>query len=137
MPSYAALKAELATDPTARGYAGKTNAQALALMRGATVTTSTPRTVIATWEIVAATDPAEWAALTANEKQRYQTLTGCGTLDVSATNVKNAFLAMFPAGSVTRAALAALQNQTTIQTRDVAIFGVDATEQDIAAARAL
>jgi len=104
----AILHSELTNDPLARGYAGMTDAQAAASLN--TANRATTRTIIPAWEIIGATVPSEWTALSAAEKQRYQTITGAGEVDASNQNVRNAFLAMFAGGTATRTALAALQN---------------------------
>jgi hypothetical protein len=102
------LRNELLTDPLTRGYAGMGDVAAAASLN--TANRATTRTVIPAREIINATVPSEWLALTANEKQRYQTITGAGDVDASNQNVRDAFLAMFAGGTATRTALAALQN---------------------------
>lgn len=106
---YRVLADELTSDPAALGYAGKTSAQVAALLNA--VNQSVARTLIPSWEIIGATVPVEWTALTAIEKQRYQMITGAGQVDASNTNVQATFLAMFTAGTATRAALIALLNR--------------------------
>lgn len=126
------LKTELATDPLALGYAGKTAAQKASLLNTTQRTIS--RTLINAYEIINATVPAEWAALTADEKNRYATLTGAGQVDASNANVRAAFLAMFAAGTTTRSNLAALQNQTVSRAVELGLGTV--TEQNVIDAEA-
>lgn len=106
---FVILHDELINDPLARGYAGMTDAQAAASLN--TVNRQRERGVVPAHELIDATAPADWAALTSAEKQRYQTLTGAGEVNVRSANVRSAFLAMFGAGTQTRSNLAALQNE--------------------------
>lgn len=110
MVDYSKLRNEIQADPLARGYAGLTDAAVADSLN--TVNRTVDRTVIPTYEIINATVPADWTALSAAEKQRYQTLTGAGQIDASNPNVRAAFLAMFAAGTTTRANLAAIQSKT-------------------------
>lgn len=103
------LKNELLNDPEGLGYSGKTAQQKADLLNGLTQTME--RIIIPTWEILEATVQSEWSALTAAEKQRYQTFVSVGSLNVKGTNVRAAFAAMFGAGTQTRANLLALQNE--------------------------
>ena len=113
---YAALKTEIQTDPLALGYAANVAsgndsaiAEALNLVRG---TISIDRQIVDSHEVIDATAAAEWAALTAGEKQRYQTIVGAGKVNLENANVRAAFSAMFAAGTATRAALIAMLTQT-------------------------
>lgn len=106
---FVILHGELINDPLGRGYAGMTDAQAAASLN--MVNRPRERGVVPAHELIDATVPAEWATLTAAEKQRYQTLTGAGEVNVRSANVRAAFMAMFGAGTATRTALAALQNE--------------------------
>ena len=112
MMDIAALKAELLADPLGLGYApmlaagqDSTVADALNAVRQ---TIDIARGVIPSYEIVNATTPTEWTALSSAEKQRYQTLTGAGQVDSANANVRAAFQAMFAGGTATRTALTAL-----------------------------
>ncbi|KKK59607.1 hypothetical protein LCGC14_3032720, partial [marine sediment metagenome] len=69
------------------------------------------RGVVDTHEIFEATDPTEWGALTAGEKQRYQGILSMGTINVDGANVGSAFAKMFGAGTTTRTALVALRTR--------------------------
>lgn len=106
---FVVLAQEINLDPLGRGYAGMTDAQAAISLN--TVSRSRERGVVPAHELIDATVPSEWAALSAAEKQRYQTLTGAGQVNVQSANVRSAFAAMFGAGTTTRANLAALQNE--------------------------
>lgn len=104
---YAILTAELQNDPLARGYAGMTDSQVLASLK--TKNRPTERSVVESYEIIEATVPAEWGSLSAAEKQRYQTLTGAGRVNLKGANTRAMLGAMFGAGTTTRANLVALQ----------------------------
>lgn len=112
----AQLKIELQVDPTLRGYAvfmAIGNHVALAdLLNQIQAGISITRDTIPSWELFEAIVPSEWAALSAQEKQRMQTILSMGTVSVKGANTRNAFLASFAAGSQTRSNLAALQNRS-------------------------
>ena len=127
------LKSELATDPVAMGYSGKTTDQIVTLINDPTKRTI-DRTIVPAYEVINATVPAEWAALTADEKTRYSTLTGAGALDVTNANVRAAFAAMFGAGTTTRTALVALQTRTGSRADELGLGPV--TRQDVIDAQA-
>ena len=132
------LKAELLADPAGLGYApllaagqDGTLADALNLVRDGI---DINRGVIPAYEIVNATTPAEWAALRAAEKQRYQTLTGAGQVDSANANVRAAFQAMFAASTATRTALVVLL--TRKGSRAEQLFGAGAMVDHMAIAEA-
>jgi hypothetical protein len=107
-----ALKAELQADPLGLGYAAHlasgTDWKLAELLNAVRAGISIDRGVIPSYEIINATVPAEWASLSAANKQLYQTLTGAGQVDSQNANTRAAFLQMFAQGTATRAALAAL-----------------------------
>ena len=133
------LKNELDADPLVMGYAGKTDQEVADLINAVSETAVEGRQIaretIDTWEIVEATVPSEWTALSAAERQRYQTITGCGRVNVKGTNVKAQFLAMFTQGTTTRANLAALQNRPASRAEFLGFGTVESW--DVARARAL
>ena len=108
----AALKAELLADPLGLGYApmlaGGQDSTLAGALNAVRQTIDINRGVIPSYEIVNATTPTEWTALSSAEKQRYQTLTGAGQVDSANANVRAAFQAMFAGGTATRTALTAL-----------------------------
>jgi hypothetical protein len=107
--NYLALKNEIINDPKALGYAGKQDYQIADLLNTIGLSSEIiDRGVIPSHEIIDATVPAEWTALTAAEKQRYQTITGAGQCNSANSNIRAAFQAMFAAGTQTRANLSAL-----------------------------
>lgn len=106
------LRAELLTDPLGRGYAGMTDAQAAASLNA--VNRTPARGVVDSYLVVNATVATEWTALSAAEKQRYQTIVGAGKVDNGNANVQAAFLAMFAGGTTTRTNLIALAGGPSI-----------------------
>lgn len=116
---FVILHDELTNDPLGRGYSGMTDLQAAADLN--TVYRSRDRGVVDAHELIDATVPSEWSALTAAEKQRYQTLTGAGQVNVQSTNVRSAFGAMFGAGTQTRTNLIALQSETISRATELGI----------------
>lgn len=102
------LRTELTSDPLGIGYAGMTDAQVVASLL-AVNRPGAEREVIPSYEILEATVPAEWATLTAQEKQRYQTLISAGQVNLRGANTRAMLGAMFGAGTTTRANMLALQ----------------------------
>jgi hypothetical protein len=113
---YIVLKAELSSDPLSRGYSSMTNQQVADSLNTANI--ARKRTIVPAWEILEATVMTEWAALSAAEKQRYQTLTGAGDVNVQGLNTRAAFGAMFAAGTQTRTNLLALENDAPWSRRE-------------------
>jgi len=135
----AALKAELLADPAGFGYAPMlaagqdgTLADALNAVRQ---TIDINRGVIPSYEIINATTPSDWTALSAAEKQRYQTLTGAGQVDSGNANVRAAFQAMFAAGTATRTALTALLTRKGSRAEQLFGAGVEVDFMAVCAAR--
>src|SRR4030067_2126316 len=95
------LRTELLTDPLGRGYASKNDQQCADDIN--IIYPPRPRTNVPTWEVLEATIPAEYATLTAAEKQRYQIFISAGTLNPAGTNTSAAFSAMFAAWRTTGA----------------------------------
>lgn len=90
------------------------------------------RKLVESYEIINATDPADWAALSAAERQRYQTLTGAARVDLSSNNVRQAFAAMFGQGTSTRTAIVSLQERNG--SRAEIVVGGPVTAADVAVA---
>ena len=134
--NYAALKAEVQTDPLALGYAtplAAGNHAALAdLLNQVRSGISIDLETVQAWAVFNAIVPAEWAALSAQEKQRIQIILSMGTVSVKGANTRSAFLAAFAAGTTTRTNLAALQ--TRVGSRAEQLFSQSVTPADIAQA---
>ncbi len=137
--SLAGLKIELQTDPNAYGYAatGGDEAAKAALLNQVRAQISISRGIVPAREVVEATVAAEWASLSAAEKQRYQTITGAGEVNTEAANIQAAFLAMFAGGTATRTALIALATRSGSRAEQLFGVGVVVSHQDIAAALSL
>lgn len=139
--NLATLKTELQTDPAGLGLAplvaAANDAGVAAVLN--LVRTGAPylifRGVISAYEIVNNTDPTEWAALTAQEKQRYQTIVGAGQVDVSNANIRNAFASMFAAGTATRTALSAMGQRQGSRAEVLFGVGTAVTSTDVGGAR--
>lgn len=135
---YTALKNELQTDPTALGYAASIAAGAFSpvvtLLNTVRGTILIDRDLIESYEIINATVPTEWAALSAAEKQRYQTVTGAGKVDCRNANVRATFQAMFGVGTTTRANLTALLTRQGSRAEQLFGAGAFVSAEDIAKA---
>jgi plasmid replication initiation protein len=136
MADYLALKNEILNDPLSLGYAGKSDAQVAALMNGASRPTTSPRTVVAAYDVYEAIDPAEWSALSAAQKQTIADVLGMGEVNAAGARTRATFAAAFGAGSVSRANLLALTTVSAARSRAQEVFGVAVTDLDIAKARA-
>lgn len=134
-----ALKAELFADPLALGYAPLLAVGAdgtiADLLNAVNQSIEIERGVIPSYEIINATTPADWAALSAAEKQRYQTLTGASQVDTANANVRAAFQAMFAAGTATRTALIALLTRKGSRAEQLFGAGTVVDHMSIAEAR--
>jgi len=135
---YQALAAEINSGPLAGTLAplvaaGNDAAVAEAL-NAVSASHQVTRKLVESYEIVNATDPAEWASLTAQEKQRSQTLVGAGRVDLSNANVRSSFASMFAGagGANTRAAIIALQ--TRDGSRAESVVGQNVSAADVARA---
>jgi len=80
-----------------------------------------PRDIIQTWEILDATAPADFAGLTADQKQTYLTIISAGTISIASQNIRTALAAMFGAGSATRANLIVLQTRKGSRAEEIGL----------------
>ena len=118
---YLALKAEITNDPVALGYSGKTDAQIADLLNNKV--RSKNRLTVTADQLIQAIVWTEWDSLTASQKQQLQLIVGAGVVSVNNTNVRTALLAMFGAGSTTRANLLALAVMPTSRADELG-FGI-------------
>ena len=136
---YVALKTELTTDPLSLGLVRMSDQDAANKLNEIPATPSAgreiERDVVPACEIFEATLPSEWTALSATEKQRYQTMLSMGELNLKKPNTRSALAAMFGAGTTTRTNVLALQ--TTVASRAMVLFGEPVQFWDVARARAL
>lgn len=122
---YVRLKSEITNDPAVLGYAAKTDQQIADLLNSLTTSRTIERSIIPAHEVLEATVPAEWAALTAAEKQRYQTITGAGQVNLRGANTRSTMGAMFGAGTTTRANLIALQTKAVSRAEELGLGRVE------------
>lgn len=125
---FVVLHDELTVDPLGRGYDGMTDQQAAGSLNA--TDRQRERGIVPSHEIIDATAPSEWVSLTTAEKQRYQTLTGAGQVNVQSANVRAAFMAMFGAGTQTRTNLAALQYETVSRAAELGLGYVSPGDVD-------
>ena len=132
-----ALKSECQTDPAGLGlaapFAAGTFSVVLAALNASRGTEKQDRALVPTWELWEAIVPAEWASLSAAEKQRLQTMLSLGSVNLRGSNTRASLLAMFGSSTTTRANLVALQKRDG--SRAETLFGSAVTLEDLAAAR--
>lgn len=121
---YDKLKAEVESDPLARGYSGMTDAEVAAEINF--VYRSQDREAVATWEIFEAIVPGEYAVLSADEKSLLGRILAMGTINVKGANTRAALAAMFGAGTTTRGNLQALQTETISRAAELGLGVVKA-----------
>ena len=137
-----ALRDEIVNDPLAKGYkdpggSWKGDGTIADLFNQVVPSQAVDRELVPAHEIIAAVDPSEWAALTAEQKRIFQTIAGTGDVNVSAANVRSAFGALFPAGTTTRNNLIALQQRDGNRAEILWGEGTIVHHLDVAAARRL
>lgn len=101
------LRDELIDDQLGRDYASMTDAQAATSLN--TPNRPTERAVVPTYDLFDAIVPAEWAALSAVERQRVETVLSLGSVNLRGANTRASLMATFGAPTTTRANLIALQ----------------------------
>ena len=135
---YEALRAEITGDPTGLGYAAAVargdDTAVAALLNAPRAGVSVQRELVPAHEVFEAIAPPEWAALSAAEKQRVQTILSMGTVNVRGAQTRAALAAAFGAGTATRTALVALQARTGSRAEAVLGAGVGVHEADVARA---
>src|SRR3990172_2184325 len=135
--TLSALKSEIDSDPTALGYAGKNDQEVADLLNTLNPSIRIDRDIVSTWEVIEATVPSEWASLSADEKNRYGIFASLGTINLKGTNIRNAFGAMFAAGTTTRANLIAIQKRDGTRAEQLFGSGVGVSLLDVHIARRL
>lgn len=94
---------------TGQALTGLTTTQKLAAVLAWTTTGAAIPLVIPTYRIYNVIDPAEFSALTAANQQLVRDILAMGTVDASpGTSIRTRMLALFGAGTATRAALTAI-----------------------------
>lgn len=128
------LKTELATDPVALGYAGKTAAQKAALLNTTMRTRNRAALpAIAIWGRITDT---EYATLGADTKALFQAALSAGSIDMTDGAVKSKLSAMFSQATAptTRAAIIALMSESVPRATELGLGTV--TAQDVTDAEA-
>jgi len=133
---FAALKAELDTDPSARGYAGTQDAEAAALLNEVQGGLTINRTTASTQEIREAVEVIDWTSRTDAQRAAMMFLTAGEALNPNHANVVADFQAIFVAtGTLTN--LAALQTRDGSRAEELWGDGALVKHQDVAIARAI
>ena len=109
MADLTPLQDELTNDPLARGYSGMTDAQVAASLN--TVDRTRRKLTVPGVDARGATDITEFENLTAADQDRWISVTSGAFLNVDQGVDRSIALALFGAGTTTRTALAALQNE--------------------------
>lgn len=132
---YAVLRNELLTDPTALGYAAPRiagNDSTLAdLLNAVSPTRLIDRGFIPASEVFEAIVSTEWAAASAQEKQRVQLILGMGEINLKGPNTRAALGAAFGVGTTTRANLQTLQSRPGSRSEFLFGEGVGVSTSDI------
>jgi len=121
---YAILKTEITVDPLGRGYSTMTDAEVASSLN--TVDRTVDVASVTGQHIFEAVVPAEYAALSADYKNLLYAIIGMGEILVNATNTKAALLAMFGAGTTTRANLTGLQTRAASRAEELGLPMLDA-----------
>lgn len=132
----AELKAEIETGPLVATLAPLVTAGNDAGVAAAlnAINTAVDRTTVASHLVFECIVPAEWAALTAAEKQRIQTILGMGEINLKGTNTRASLAAAFGAGTATRTALLALQSRPGSRAEQVWGAGTIISPSDVSLA---
>lgn len=136
--SYSQLKTECQTSAVAgvqNAYTAGNDQIVADLLNASNPAIAIDRGVIPAYEIIDATVQTEWTALSAAEKQRYQTLTGAGQVNSQSANTRATFQAMFAAGTTTRTNLTALLTRPGSRAEQLFGVGTALVHQDVAKAR--
>src|SRR3990172_9961945 len=90
-------KVELETDPLILGYApfavAKRDADLALMLNEVRATIAIAAGILPAYKIFEAIIPSEWSSLTADEKQRIQTILSMGQVDTAGINTRAAFQA--------------------------------------------
>lgn len=130
--NYQALKAELTNDPAELGYAGKSDAEAAALLNARTRTGVTPS--ITGSQLFEAIAPGEYNGLTAEQKANLRAMWAMPTIDITPqSNGRAMLLALFGSQSTTRANIVTLATSSVSRAQEIGLGRVD--WQDVHRAR--
>lgn len=133
---YAALRAELTTDPLALGYAALTDTQAAATLSALDTGRTQPRTAVPVQEIFNQVEDAAWPS-TAILQDKWRGVLSMPVVDASNTNTRAILGTIFPnsgATAATRTRLLALSTTPVSRATELGLGTV--TAGDVALARA-
>lgn len=133
---YAALRAELTTDPVALGYAALTDTQAAAKLNAVDTGRTQNRTAVPVQEVFNAVNDAAWPS-TAILQDKWRGVLSMPAVDASNTNTRGILGAVFPnsgATAATNGRLLALSTQTVSRATELGLGPVLAS--DVTKARA-
>ncbi len=116
------LSDELVGDPKTLGYADKTNAEAAALLNVAD--RPAPVESVTGQQIFEAVVPADYNALSIEQKNLFGMIVGMGTILINGTNTKAALVGMFAGATGTLAALGALQTKQVSRATELGLSRV-------------
>ncbi len=105
-----ALASELTNDPLALGYVNRDPVGNHEKLNQIRTTIQIDRDIIPSYEVLDATIPAEYTAISASEKEIYTLFVSAGEINVRSANTRSALAAMFLGGTTTRTNLRALQS---------------------------
>lgn len=134
MADLAALRAEIDTDPLARGYAGKSDGWVADSITN-TIDRVVSRATVSGAEILNATDDGEYGLLTAAQQSSWLALCGVDSINTASGVAKSLEASLFGGGTQTRANLLALKNSTVSRAAELGLGSVNV--QDVTKARAL
>ena len=136
---YLVLKEEFTTDPQAYGYATYwTNGQdwKLAdLINQVRDVILVDREIVPAYEIFEAVVPAEWAALSGQEKERIRLVLSMGQVLVKGSNTRKAFQSVFDVGTTTRTNILALFTRKGSRAEQLFGSGISVSWDDVSKAR--
>lgn len=136
MADYTRLHEEIDDDPLGLGYAGKTDAQVSVLLN--IFNRPVGEFTVESVQIYEAVDDAEFELLSDVQKFRVRDIYSLsGAIEVSNSRVRAVLLALFPADSTTRSALAALTPPDITRGMEIGLGPGRTRESDVFKARAL
>lgn len=136
MADYTRLREEIDDDPLGLGYASETDAQVSVLLN--TFNRPVGEFTVESVQIYEAVDDTEFEALNASQKSRVRDIYSLsGAIEVSNSRVRAVLLALFPAGSATRNALAGLVPPDITRGQEIGLGPGRTRESDVFKARAL
>jgi len=136
---YVALKTEITTDPTARGYAAPyaagSDIEVANLLNEIQAGIEVDVPFLDAWELQGAIVATEFAALDADRRALWSNILVAGRIEVQNTNVRNQILLIWVAGTTTRSNIAALQTRNGSRAEQLFGFGTTVTHSQVSQTR--